>query len=287
VGEEITLPLTYGGEIIGEFILAPRAQGEPFTPADRRLLEDLVRQAEVAVHAVRLTADLQRSRERLVTARAEERRRLRRDLHDGLGPTLASLALGLDVSLKLLSRSDLKGVEALLRELKSRTQDAVTDIRQLVYGLRPPALDDLGLVPAIRQQAAHQGRLADDHLASERGVDSDPIFFVEAPQKLPPLPAAVEVACYCIAQEAMNNVARHARAHNCRVRISIDEARKVLELDVIDDGVGIPEGRRAGVGSSSMRERAEELGGTLVVGPNPKGGTRVLARLPLFAKGER
>jgi signal transduction histidine kinase len=144
----------------------------------------------------------------------------------------------------------------------------------------------LGLVPAIRQQAAKQGRLADDHLASKGSVDSGPIFFVEALQKLPPLAAAVEVACYCIAQEAINNVVRHAWAHNCRVRISIDEARKVLELDVIDDGVGIPEGRRAGVGSSSMRERAEELGGTLVVEPNPKGGTRVLARLPLFAVGE-
>jgi signal transduction histidine kinase len=282
-GEEITLPLTYGGRAIGELTLAPREPGDAFTPADMRLLRDLARQAEVAVHAVRLTADLQRSRERLVTAREEERRRLRRDLHDGLGPTLAGLSLGLDVSLKTL-RSEPGEAEYILAELKSRTRDAVADVRRLVYGLRPPALDELGLVLAIREQAAGYGYLAGDPEAS-RG--DDPAFFVEAPEELPPLPAAVEVATYRIAQEAITNVARHARARSCRVHLSIDEARDELTLEVSDDGVGLPDDRRAGVGTSSMSERAEELGGTCTVASNPAGGTRVVARLPLFAEDRR
>ena len=286
-GEEINLPLNYAGDTVGCLMLAPRAPGETFSPADKRLLEDLARQAEVAVHAVRLTADLQRSRERLVSAREEERRRLRRDLHDGLGPTLATLSLGLDVSLKLLKR-DPQEAEPLLKELKTQTQDAVVDIRRLVYGLRPPALDDLGLVSAIREQASKHGTLADDSFgepgraAGKNGL----VFSVEAPEKLPPLPAAVEVACYRIAQEAITNVVRHARARSCRVRFSIDENENELELEVADDGEGLPADRRAGVGMSSMAERAAELGGTCTVATAPEGGTRVLARLPLFAEEE-
>ena len=287
-GEPTVLPLTYGGETIGQLTLAPRAPGEGFSAADRRLLEDLARNAEVAVHAVRLTDDLRRSRERLVSAREEERRRLRRDLHDGLGPTLGSLHLGLDVSLKLL-KSNTSEAEKLLYRLKAQTQDAVADIRRLVYGLRPPALDDLGLVPAIRQQASNQGHLADDlpgEAAGEANRKAGLIFFVEAPKSLPPLPAAVEVACYRIALEAITNVARHARASSCRIHLSDDAVKGELRLEVIDDGIGLPEDRRAGVGLSSMAERAEELGGTLSVESVPSGGTRVIARLPLFAEGE-
>jgi two-component system NarL family sensor kinase len=104
---------------------------------------------------------------------------------------------------------------------------------------------------------------------------------MEAPEGSPSLPAAVEVAAYRTVQEALTNVARHAHATSCRVRISVDRARSALELEVTDDGVGMAEGRRAGVGLSSMRERAEELGGTCDVDSNPHGGTRVLARLPL------
>jgi signal transduction histidine kinase len=281
--EETTLPLTYGGRTIGELILALREPGDAFSPADMRLLRDLARQAEVAVHAVRLNADLQRSRERLVTAREEERRRLRRDLHDGLGPTLAGLSLGLDASLKTL-RSEPGDAEELLTELKSRTQEAVADVRRLVYGLRPPALDDLGLVQAIREQASRYGYLAD---APEYSKEDDLAFFVEAPDEVPPLPAAVEVATYRIAQEAITNVTRHARARSCQILLSIDESRDELILEVSDDGVGLPEDLRAGVGTSSMSERAEELGGTCTVVPGPAGGTRVVACLPLFAEDRR
>jgi signal transduction histidine kinase len=121
---------------------------------------------------------------------------------------------------------------------------------------------------------------------TDESPENRPIFSMEAPEELPPLPAAVEVACYRIAQEAITNVARHAHARTCRVRLSVDEATSTLGLEITDDGVGMPEDRVAGVGLSSMRERAEELGGTLAVEPRPEGGTRVRARLPLSASEE-
>ena len=280
--EATVLPLVHQGEVLGRLVLAPRAPGEPFTAADRRLLEDLARQAGATVHGVRLTADLQRSRERLVTALEEERRRLRRDLHDGLGPTLAGLICGLDAARGTLVRGP-DATEALLTELKTQAQTAVSDIRHLVYGLRPPALDDLGLVCAIRQQAQDHGQLADGPpvAAGDVRCERGPVFYVEAPEHLPPLSAATEVVCYRIAQEAMTNVVRHASANACRVSLSIDRSRGVLELEVADDGAGVPDDRRMGVGLSSMRERAAELGGSFEIRPAHAGGTRVLACLPL------
>jgi signal transduction histidine kinase len=277
-GELISLPLAYRTEPVGRLILAPRAPGETFTPSDQRLLEDLARQAGAAVHAVRLTVDLQRSRERLVTAREEERRRLRRDLHDGLGPTLAGFTFELEAARNLLIHES-QDARALLGELKGRTREAIAEIRRLVYDLCPPALDELGLVSAIREQATNHGHR--DGREGEGGHEGSSGFSVEASEQLPPLPAAVEVACYRIAQEALTNVARHARAHTCRVRLSIDEAAHQLELEITDDGVGLPASRRAGVGLTSMRERAAELGGICAIEPVPTGGTRVLARLPL------
>jgi signal transduction histidine kinase len=258
------LPLLYQGETIGQLILAPRAPGESLSPADQRLLDDLARQAGVAVHAVRLTSDLQRARERLVAAREEERRRLRRDLHDGLGPQLASQTLLIDTALRLLP-NDLDGAVELLQRLKSQSQGAIADIRRLVYALRPPALDDLGLVEALREQAMQY-------------VQSDVQIVVVAPSSLPPLPAAVEVAVYRIAQEALTNVIRHAQARMCTIEIV---AGPELVLSIADDGRGLPADRRMGVGLSSMHERAAELGGRLAIEPRLGGGTQVRAWLPL------
>jgi signal transduction histidine kinase len=282
-GEPEALPLMYQREEIGRLVLSPRAPGEEFSSADRSLLEDLARQAEVAVHAIRLTSELQRSRERLVTTREEERRRLRRDLHDGIGPTLTGLALQLNAVRKLVG-SKPGDAEKTLARLEQRTEDTLAEMRRLIYGLRPPALDDLGLIPSIRQQAQSQG-MADlpTSTKTNKRWENRPLFSVEVPEELPPLPAAVEVACYRIAQEAMTNVARHAQAKSCHVRLSVDRGAGMLEVEITDDGVGIPGNRAAGVGLSSMRERAEELGGTLAVEPGPQGGTRVLARLPLPA----
>ena len=257
-------PLTYQAEQVGELRVAPRGPGETFTLAELRLLRDIAHQAGVAAHAVRLTADLQRSRERLVSALEEERRRLRRDLHDGLGPQLASQTLTLTAARQLL-RHDPAQAEALLAEAIKHAQDAITDIRRVVYDLRPPALDDLGLAGALRAQAAGYGA---------SGVN----FTLSLPDALPPLPAAVEVACYRIAQEALTNVVKHAGARNCALSLTVDGT---VTLEVVDDGRGLPLQRRAGVGLGSMRERASELGGQCLVEPRPAGGTRVLAGLPL------
>jgi signal transduction histidine kinase len=265
-GEPETLPLVYQREEIGRLVLSPRAPGEGFSDADRSLLEDLARQAEVAVHAVRLTTDLQHSRERLVTTREEERRRLRRDLHDGLGAQLAGLNVQAG-SLRRLIPRDPDAAEELVVELREELRTAISDIRRLVYDLRPPALDDLGLVEALRQ------------LAERYGSKDDPLrVVVDAPEDLPNLPAAVEVAVYRIVQEALTNVARHAQAHSCFVWFAVNEE---VGLEIVDDGVGIPAKPSAGVGLSSMRERASELGGSCVVEHAPEGGTRVLVRLPL------
>ena len=266
--EPITLPLIYQGEPVGELILAPRAPGEHFTAAERQLLDDLARQAGVAAHAVRLTADLQHSRERLVSAREEERRRLRRDLHDGLGPQLASLVLKLETARNRLA--DDPQAAALLTDLSTRTQEAVADIRRLVYALRPPALDELGLIMALREGAAPY---------DQEGANGLNITF-DTPESLPLLPAAVEVAVYRITQEALTNVVRHAEARICHVCLRLDEAAGLLCLEVQDDGKGLPIQRRAGIGLNSMLERAEELGGTLTITSLSTGGTSVLVRLP-------
>ena len=267
-GDTVVLPLVHGTEPIGRLAVAPRAPGEAFTPSDRRLLEDLARRAGVAVHAARLTADLQHSREQLVTAREEERRRLRRDLHDGLGPRLAALTLKVG-SARSLYPQDPGGADALLAELEDDMEVTLTDLRRLVYDLRPPALDQLGLLGAIRDAAERY----------ESGLAANgPRISIDAPNELSPLPAAVEVAAYRIVQEALTNVVRHARAGYCTVRLTSGDE---LELEITDDGVGFPADHRSGVGLNSMRERAAELGGTCVVEPAPSGGTRVLARLPL------
>jgi len=212
-----------------------------------------------------LTADLQRSREHLVTAREEERRRLRRDLHDGLGPQLSSQTFTLSAIKKLL-RQDPDTAEHLLSDAITHAQEAIADIRRLVYALRPPALDDLGLLAAIQEQMTQ-------YHAS--GI----VLTLDAPETLPPLPAAIEMACYRIVQEALTNVVRHAHATSATVHLHVQEA---LVVEVRDNGQGLPPGVRSGVGLSSMHERAEELGGTCLIEGIAKGGTRVCARLPLL-----
>jgi signal transduction histidine kinase len=266
-GQPIQMPLIYQAEIVGQLLVAPRT-GESFTPKERRLLEDIALQAGIAAYAVRLTADLQRSRERLVTAREEERRRLRRDLHDGLGPQLASLTLTLAAARELL-RHDVAAADTLLQELTIHTQAAISDIRRVVYDLRPPALDDLGLVLALHEQAGHY---------SHAGLQ----ISIDAPKHLPPLPAAVEVATYRIVQEALTNVVRHAQAQTCAVRLTWCD---MFDIEIRDDGIGVPPNARAGVGLTSMRERTAELGGTCEVESTLGQGTCIHARLPLQREG--
>jgi signal transduction histidine kinase len=264
--ETISFPMVQQGVAIGALLVARRAPGEAFSLADRRLLASLAQRAGAAVETVQLTADLQRSREHLVVAREEERRRLRRDLHDGLGPQLAALTLKLDAVRNLLA-VDPQRAGPLVDEVKAQTQAAIGDVRRLVYDLRPPALDQLGLVGALQQQATQTAA-------------PGPLAQVVAPADLPALPAAVEVAAYRIVAEALTNVVRHSQARRCEVWLCLDDA---LYVAVDDDGIGFPGDLRAGVGLISMRERAAELGGACRIEHRPEGGTRVIARLPLAA----
>ncbi len=252
--------LTYRGEPEG--VLAVEVPADrPLAGGDRQLLDDLVRHAGVAVQSVRLLDDLRRSRTALVTAREEERRRLRRDLHDGVGPTLAAMSLRLDVVRDRVGPDE----AAIVDQLAADIREAITDIRRLVHDLRPPVLDEYGLVAALVEHAA---RLSTPTSTIE----------VVAEDALPPLPAAIEVATFRIALEAMTNVRRHADASRCTVTVELGDA---LALRVEDDGRGIARDATPGVGLASMRERAAELGGSVTIEARPGGGTRIEALLPL------
>lgn len=263
------LPLTYQGEFLGRLILAPRTPGENFSSADWRLLTDLARQAGAALHAVRLTAALQRSRERLVLAQEEERRRLRNDLHDGIGPQLAGLILKIDTARNRLAHDPLAG--DLLSDLAVRTRQIVSDVRGVVYNLRPPILDGLGLVAALEEMAVSYSEDAPKNLQIQ----------VKIPDTLPALPAAVEVALYRISQEALANVVQHSGAQNCTLRLSLDDTASQIHLEIIDDGKGLAPEQRKNVGLYSMVERAVEIGGTCTIDIEPTGGVAVRVRLPI------
>lgn len=264
--EQVVFPLHYQGEIVGRLAVAPRSPGEQLSPRDERLLQDIAHQAAALAHGVRLLDELQQSREELVLAREEERRRIRRDLHDGLGPALASQTFRLDAILARLGGDPeaAKQVSAVKRQ----NQELVSDIRRLVHELRPPAIDELGVVDALR---AHIGQLD--------GASGTRIRLEATPSPLPPLPAAVEVATYRIVREAITNVLRHAEAGRCIARLEVTEAE--LSIAVTDDGLGIGSGSTRGVGLASMRERAEELGGTFEIATAPAGGTGIRVTLPL------
>jgi signal transduction histidine kinase len=264
-GPTTTLPLTHHGEIVGELVVSPRGPREELTPADLRTLNDIARQVGPAARAVRLAHDLQRSRESLVRTREEERRRLRRDLHDGLGPELAGVVLGLG-GVENLLRGDPSQAEELVARIKGQLQGAISSVRSIVQDLAPPELDQLGFMAAIRERAERFS-------ISDQGME----VRIEGPDRLPPLPAATEVAAYRIVMEALTNAARHSGGRCCTVHVTFNGS---LELDIADDGSGLPDTFRAGVGITSMRERAEELGGTCRIDSVPGGGTRVLARLP-------
>lgn len=261
-GAAATIPLLAYGVTVGE--LAYRPPERPLSAAEQRLVRDLARHLGGALHARLLRADLQRARERLVLAREEERRRLRRDLHDGIGPALAGLTLKTETARTLLP----PGTERAARQLHDLGEEirrTVIDVRRLVEGLRPPALDELGLAGACAQ-AVERLTAATDLTAC-----------VDAPGDLPALPAAVEVAAYRIVVEAVTNTVRHARAHRCQASLALTPAG--LSITVTDDGTGLPPGSHHGNGLAIMRERAEELGGTVTItGTAP--GVKVEAHLP-------
>jgi two-component system, NarL family, sensor kinase len=260
-GDLMRVPLVHRGEHLGDLALAI-PPGRTLSAADTALLQDLARHAAVTVRAARLATELKDSRSRIVAAQQEERKRLRRDLHDGLGPSLAAIVLKLNAA---EARSDELERNAVLAEARDETRAAITEVRRLVDGLRPPAIDEVGLASAIRQRAAS--------LSSERLI-----FEVLSPRALPPLPAAVEVAVFLIASEAMTNVAKHAAATRCTVTLTLSTT---LDLTVSDNGHGLIEPDHKGVGSTTMFERAGELGGALTISAGPAGGVVVQAAFPL------
>ena len=270
-GQPVAIELVAGGTRLGRMTMEVAANRDPFGPGDRRLLVDVGEQVGALVQAVLANRALQRSRQHLVSAREEERRRLRRDLHDGLGPSLASLAMRLEAIPDLIAR-DPSGAAALAESLSEQARGGIAEVRRLVDGLRPPALDQLGLVSALRQRAEEQ---------RVPGATGQMTWSVQADEDVEPLPAAVEVAAYRITLEAVTNALRHSGAATCTVTLRRED--DTLLLRVRDTGRGLAEDPRRGVGLTSMRERAEELGGTCTV-TQDGGGTTVEARLPIHGR---
>jgi signal transduction histidine kinase len=250
------------GESVGRLLVGPRARRGPFSPAERRLFESAALHAAVAAEATRLIVDLRDSRESLVLAREEERRRLRHDLHDGVGPTLAGMAMQLSAARRLVTGQE--RAERILGGLADDLQTCNAEMRQLVDELRPPDLDK-GLAAAIRKVCQ---RFDGPQLSVGLELELAP----------GPLPAAVEVAAYRILGEALTNVARHSGARTCRVRVRHAES---LTMTVTDDGTGIQPSARRGEGLDSMRMRTSELGGVITFSSLSGGGTAVHVTLPL------
>jgi signal transduction histidine kinase len=259
------LDLVHQGRTLGT--LSAGRKGEALSRADVQVLAAVAPQLAAAAETVRLQQSLARARERVVRAREEERRRLRRDLHDVLGPALAGVGLGLD-AVRSRAQRDPAGADVLIAQVQDEVRSCVGEIRKIIEGLRPPVLDERGLLGALQQHA---------DLITDR---TDVRVTVEGAE-LPPLPAAVEVVAYLIGQEALTNAVRHAAARQITVTIAADGSDLLME--VRDDGTGLPPQRHGGVGLLSMAERAEEIGGDLAVSSEAPGGTRVRARLPLLA----
>ncbi len=266
--EPTVIQLSSGGRVLGRLLLDTGRGSEPLGPADERLLDAVGAQVAALLQALRSNAELRRSRERLITAREEERRRLRRDLHDGLGPALATRSMQLEVARELL-KVDAVAADSVLEKVAESTSTDIAEIRRLVDDLRPPVLDQLGLVSALQQRAENW------HLVGDRRSFR---CVVVGGADVEPLPAAVEVAAYRISVEAVNNAARHSQATSCRVSIFRDRA--TLLIEIADDGTGMPDPVPPGVGIVSMRERAEELGGRFDLNSSER-GTTIAVQLPL------
>jgi signal transduction histidine kinase len=260
--DHFILPLRYQKEEIGQLICGYRSPGEPFNSAEKNLLNDIAHQASVAVHASELTSDLKNAHRRLVRTREEERRRIRRDLHDGLGPILASNRLKIGTASDLLQQSPLKA-RKLLEEAEAGLNVAVDDIRRLVHGLRPPALDEMGLVKAVKQNAPQVPNLDITYNVPEEHLE---------------LPAAVDVAAFRIIQEAVSNCVKHAQANLVCISIEADDH---LILSIRDNGIGLAQDYQPGVGLISMKERAQELGGTFELISDKASGTTIIANIPI------
>ena len=268
------ISLRSGKECLGELVIGLRSGESRLNAADEEVLTLLAAPLAVAVQARGLADDLRDSRERIISGREEERRRMRRDLHDGLGPVLTAVVLNADAARRLIATEPERSSE-LLAELRDQAIGAIEEIRRLVYALRPPALDGLGLVGALREYAA---------MVSQRADGGALTVTVDAPASVGELPAAVEVAAYRIATEAVTNVIRHSSATAAVVRLTVDG--DVLRLGVCDNGVNVGSQWTPGVGLTSIEERAAELGGRCEIGYDRTGCT-IAVVLPLTGSERR
>lgn len=286
--EEIHIELTSGGETLGWLYIGTRSPGEKFTEADQKLIGAIARQAGIVVRSVKqameiqwLLESLRDSKEALIFAREEERRAMRRNLHDDIAPRLAAMRLTASVAADWIRKDPAKAIEIVTR-FKTDISETVDEIRGIVHDLRPHALDELGLIGAIRQRVEQM-----KEMQAVKGITDDAQLDIrlDAPEQLPSLPAAVEVGAYRIATESLVNVVKHAEASVCGIRIALDKHELVIETT--DNGKGLPDfypnnAGNQGIGISSIRERALELGGTCVIeGFGDGGGTRIAARLPI------
>ncbi|MGC5326002.1 histidine kinase [Brevibacillus sp. SYSU BS000544] len=282
-----SFPIIQRGEELGTLYVAPRSPGEAFTAEDQKLLDVLLSQAGPIIQNVTMTIgmknlaqDLQESREKLILAREEERRNIRRNLHDDLAPRLAALALNAATAEKYV-KTDPDTATLLLEDLRKVIRFTVEEIRTLVHDLRPPTLDELGLLGAIQERVKDLTKTTQQLAAAQE----TPYLHIEleAPEQLPVLPAAVEVAAYRIVTESMVNVVRHAQAAQCLVRVEVVKNNQLM-LEIIDNGKGISLRPKAsgkgGIGLVSIRERAAELGGQCTFERLEQGGTKITAILP-------
>jgi signal transduction histidine kinase len=261
--------LMYSGETIGELLVASRAMNEPLSAADRNLLNDLAKQISIAAHAMILSADLEHARLRIVTAREEARRKLGSDLHDGVGHQLAGLARKTETAANILER-DPSAAREMLNEVTGQLNNAITQVRSLAHQLHPPELELLGLAGALRERAQLQNGF---------------MIYIDAPDHFPALPTAIETTAYYIALEALTNIEKHANARTAHIRFTwVDGNPSMLQMQITDDGSGLPPQPTRGLGILSMQARAAEVGGTCQIESNVAGGTCVRVSLPILNK---
>lgn len=259
--------LRIGASVIGGLQVSPRSGERALTPSDRRLLDALAPMLAVVVHSVELSSALRREQQRSAEATQAERARLRRDLHDGLGPSLTGIGLGLEAVESATTTAQIPPrSREMLARLRAETSTALEDVRRIIDDLRPRVLETRSLVDSLREKAAH--------VTASTPLRVD----VAASGALDCLTQETEAAALRIVEEALTNVVRHARATHCRIELSCTESG--LDISIIDDGVGFSGLRDGGVGVPSMRARAESMGGQLDIAGGTT-GTRVVARIPV------
>ncbi len=268
-GVGLDFTLRHRGAQLGTLTVGPRRGASQVTEQDARLVAALAPHLAVVIRSARLAEELARERTRVTTATLAERDRLRRDLHDGLGPSLAGIALGLQAA-GTAHRTDPDAVPSLLERTCAEAELAVSEIRRVLDGLRPTSLDVHGLEDAVRDTAASLGM----------GRPGGPAFDLHT-EALPMLPPQVEEAAFRIVAESLTNVVRHSAASHCSVELN--QANGDLRLQVFDDGCGLSPSAGSGHGLDSMRKRAADIGGSVCVEIAKPRGTLVTAVLPLEA----